>query len=149
MRLEHICVGGDDTDPGSWGATYWKCRLGSYSRPTGLGALGWGWTWNLHFKPLGGLQAQPSLRTVFLEEQMAKPCPTQRRDCSVTLPQPGPFTSKMSGRHLSVKSYTIWYIHGMEYWSARKKKWQNDIDSKMDETQNMLNERRHTGPCII
>ena len=29
------------------------------------------------------------------------------------------------------------------------KKWQNDIDSKMDETQNMLNERRHTGPCII
>lgn len=29
------------------------------------------------------------------------------------------------------------------------KKWQNDTDSKMDETQNMLNERRHTGPRII
>lgn len=88
MRLAHICVGGDDSSPGIWGATYRKCRLGSYPRLTGWGALGGG-TWNLHFKPLGGLQAQPSLRTA-LEEQMAKPWPTQRCYCSMTLPRPGP-----------------------------------------------------------
>ena len=53
---------------------------------------------------------------------------------------------QMSFRKRMVKQAVVHPCHGI---LVSNKKWQNDIDSKMDETQNMLNERRHTGPCII
>lgn len=66
-------------------------NAGLVATPDPLARGSWVGPWNLHFKPLlRGPQAQPSLRTIHLEEQMAKPRPTQRCYCSVTFPWPGP-----------------------------------------------------------